>query len=187
VCAYLTPAAPESMYFGRPYEVGSADFSVQEAPAAPVSNQQVVIPAAPEAPMPPTLSGVSMSNSRFRVARGRAHNARRAPVGTKFRFAVSTPATVTIAITRLLPGVLRGRSCEPRRAAAVAVHARQCNRSVAVGSIVLPRAVGGGGVIPFSGVVGHGELAAGSYSAAVTANNANGRSGLVTLWFSVVP
>jgi hypothetical protein len=187
VCAYLTPAATENMYFGRPYEVGSTDFSVKEAPAAPASNQQVVIPAAPEAPPPPTLSGVSMSNSRFRVARGRAHSARRAPVGTKFRFAVSTPATVTITITRLRPGVLRGRSCEPLRAAAVPVHARRCNRSVAVGSMVLPRAVGGSGVIPFSGVVGHRELPPGSYSAGVTAKNANGRSGLVTLRFSVVP
>jgi hypothetical protein len=185
VCAYLTPAPTENKYFGRPYEVSSADFSVQAAPAA-VSNQQVVIPA-PEAPPLPTLSGVSMSNSRFRVAGSRAHSARRTPVGTKFRFAVSTPATVTIAITRLLPGVLRGRGCEPLRAAAVAVHVRRCNRRVAVGSIVLPRPVGGSGVIPFSGVVGHSKLAAGSYSAAVTAKNANGRSGLVTLRFSVVP
>ncbi len=182
VCASLTPAPTENMYFGRPYEVGSADFSVQAAPAAPVSNQQV----APEAPPPPTLSGVSMSNSRFRVARSRAHSARRTPVGTKFRFTVSTPATVTIAITRLLPGVLRGRSCEPLRAAVVAVHVRRCNRSVAVDSIVLPRAVGGSGVIPFSGVVGHRRLAAGPYSAAVTASNASGRTGLVTMRFSVV-
>jgi hypothetical protein len=172
------------MYFGRPYEVGSADFSVQEAPVAPGSGQQVVIP---ETPLPPRLSGVSMSNSRFRVARSRVHSARRTPVGAKFRFAVSTPATVTIAITRLLPGVLRGRNCEPSQTAAVSVHARRCNRSVTVGSLVLPRAAVGSGVISFSGVVGHRQLAPGSYSAAVAANNANGHSGLVAMRFSIVP
>jgi hypothetical protein len=184
VCAYLTPAATENMYFARPYEVGSADFFVQEAPAS-LSNQQVVIPAASEAPPSPKLGHVSISNSRFRVARAGVHSTRRTPVGTKFRFAVSTPATVTIAISRLLPGVVLGRRCAPLLAAAVSVHARRCNGSVAVGSIILSRAFRGGTVIPFSGVVGHRKLAAGSYSAAVTATNANGRSGLVTLRFSV--
>ncbi len=184
VCAYLTPAPTEEMYFGRPYEVGSVDFSVQEPPAA-APGQRVTGPTAPEAP--PTLSGVSMSNRRFRVAPGRTHGVRRAPVGTTFRFAVSAPATVTIAIARLLPGVLRGGVCAPLRAAAVTAHARRCNRSVAVGSIVRALAAGGEGLSPFSGVVGHSELAAGSYSAEVTAHNADGRSGSASLRFSVTP
>jgi hypothetical protein len=184
VCAYLIPAPTEKMYFRRPYEIGSADFSVQEAPAAPVSDKQVIIPAPPKV-SPPSLSGVGMSNDRFRVA-GRAYSTRRTPVGTKFRFAVSAPATVTIAITRLLPGVLRGRSCEVLRGAHVAVRARRCNRGVAVGSIVRRRAAGDG-VIQFSGVLGHGELVAGLYSAVVTARTDTGRSAPVELRFSVAP
>ncbi len=102
VCAYLTPAASEKMYYGRPYEVGSADFSVQEVPVEPVSAQQAF--TAPTFPAPPPgLSGVSMSHSHFRVAPGRAHPTKR-EVGTMFRFGLSEAATVTIGITRLLPG-----------------------------------------------------------------------------------
>jgi hypothetical protein len=179
VCAYLTPASTEKMFFGRPYEVASADFAVQEALAKPVSEPQAYNPP------PPTLSGVRMVNSRFRAARSRALLVRPAPAGTTFRFAVSESATITVAITRLLLGVVRGHGCVPLRSAALTAHARRCDRAVAVGSIVHPGAVAGPGSIRFSGVVGHGRLVPGSYSAALTAHNANGNSGSVTLRFSV--
>ncbi len=182
VCAYLTAAPTEKMYFERPYEVGSADFSVQETPVAPASAQQVT-PLVPEVQPAPSLSRVSLSNSHFHVARGRPRATRGAAVGTTFRFDLSETATVTIGITRLLPG---GRICEPPRTAAIRTHARRCDRSVAAGSIVR-QLTAGGDAVPFNGVIGHRELVAGSYDATVTAHNADGRSRSVTLRFSVAP
>jgi hypothetical protein len=182
VCAYLTPAPTEKMYSGRPYEVGSADFSVQETPVASASAQQVA-PLVPEVQPAPSLSGVSISNSHFHVARGGVRATRGAAMGTTFRFDLSETATVTVAITRLLPG---GRSCEPLRTAAIRTHARRCNRSVAVGSI-LRQLTAGSDAIPFNGVIGHRELVAGSYDATISAHNTNGHSGPVTLHLSIAP
>jgi hypothetical protein len=182
VCAYLVPAPNEKMNFWRPYEVGSYDLSVEEAQVAPAQNAQIVIPAS----LPPALSAVSMSNSRFRVASGRAHAAGHAPIGTTFRFAVSASATVTITIKRLLPGVMRGHSCVPSATAGPA-DTRRCTRSVSVGSIARSLALAGDHSIPFRGVVGHGKLLAGSYVASITANNDNGRSEPVSMPFTIAP
>lgn len=177
VCAYLTPASTEKMHYWRPYEVGSADFSAQET--QPTSAQPTFTAPTPEVPPPPRLSEVRLSSSHFRVAR----NIKRAAIRTTFRFDVSEAATVTIGITRLLPG---GRNCTSLRAATVGTHAQRCNRSIAVGSIIR-QLKAGGGAIPFSGLIGRRKLVAGSYSAAITAHNANGRSMSVTLRFSIAP
>ncbi|MFZ1925660.1 MAG: hypothetical protein WAU42_05915, partial [Solirubrobacteraceae bacterium] len=59
-------------------------------------------------------------------------------------------------------------------------------RNVAVGSI-LRQLTAGSDAIPFSGFIGHHALVAGSYSATLTAHNANGRSRSVTLRFSIAP
>src|SRR5262249_21879487 len=62
----------------------------------------------------PTLrmTAVRMTNRRFRVGRtATAIAARRAPVGTSFRFRLSAPAGVQITFTRTAPGLRRGRSC----------------------------------------------------------------------------
>jgi len=180
-CAYITPATTERMYSWRPYEVGSADFSVQQLPSSPEQG----LPVVPQAPQPPTLSSVRITNNRFRVATGVARSARRAPPGTTFRFAVSAPATVTIAIAHLLPGLMRRGICTNLPTAMVRGRARRCTRSVAVGSIVRPRVAKGIGAIPFGGVVGQRKLAHGSYAAALTAENGSGRSGSVRLQFSI--
>jgi hypothetical protein len=178
MCAYLTPSPTEKMHYGRPYEVGSADFSVLETPLELASIEQASTALAPKAP--PKLSGMRMRNSRFHVVRGRAHAIKRTAQGTTFRFGLSEAATVTIGIARLLPG----RLCTPPRAAAVGAHAQRCRRSIAIGSIVR-KLTAGVGAIPFGGVIGHRELVAGSYSATVTADNANGHSSSITLRFSV--
>ena len=90
VCAYLTPATSEKMYYGRPYEVGSADFSVQEVPVEPASAQQAF--TAPTFPAPPPgLSGVSMSHSHFRVAAGMStpHQANGRSRSVTLRFSIA--------------------------------------------------------------------------------------------------
>jgi hypothetical protein len=180
-CAYITPVSTERMYSWRPYEVGGADFSLQELPPSPEQGP----PAVPQPPQLPTLSSVRMTNTRFRVATGVARSARRAPPGTTFRFAVSASATVTIAIARLLPGLMREGICTNLPSTAVPGRARRCTRSIAVGSIVRPRVSAGMGAVPFTGVVGQRKLAAGSYAAALAAANSSGRSGSVRLQFNV--
>lgn len=176
VCASLTPASTERMRFARPYAVGSADFSVSGDEEAP--NPHAIV-------LPPTLSAASMSRSRFRVAHGSAHGPRSVRVGTAFNFELSAPATVTIAITRLLAGSWLGQRCVPLRAGVVPTRARRCSRPVGIGSIVRPAAAGED-TIRFGGRMGHQELAPGSYIAQVTAQNANGSSASIGLRFSVV-
>jgi hypothetical protein len=185
VCAYLTPESTAGMYYRRPYEVGRAAFSVVETQSTDDSAQDLVAPAAAR---PPVLSAVAMSNRHFRVASDGAHRAQSAgnvPLGTKFRFAVSAPATVTIAISRLLPGVRQGRGCIRLRAGVEGSHERRCAYSTEIGSVLRPLPLGGTGAISFKGIVNHRRLPAGTYSATVTAGNPNGRSNAVELRFSV--
>lgn len=177
VCAYLTPAPTEKMYSGRPYEVGSLNFSVQEAPVTRFAAQRT---SKPEALPAPRLDWVKMSNRRFRVASGRAHASKDAPMGTIFRFGLSETATVRIEITRLTPG---RRVCDSPRTPA-RIRSPGCDHAVAAGSIV--RHLGAGGdAIPFDGFIGHRRLRSGSYRAIFTAHNGNGDSRSVTLQFNV--
>lgn len=157
VCAYLTPTPTPTMYFSRPYEVGRADF-ISDMPPASAFTEQVVIPAAER---PPTLSGVTINHRRFHAARGAAGGSGGAPRGTKFRFSLSSRATVTIVISRGLPGKLHR-----------------------VGSIVR-RAGQGSNAVAFDGFVARRKLAPGTYTAAITARNSVGRSNSVVLRFSV--
>jgi hypothetical protein len=183
-CAYLTPEPTETMYFGRPYEVGSVDFSTQEALVKLAAGQ----PAGAPAPTPaPTLSDVGVTNSRFRAASSRANLARRAPRGTAFRFAVSEPSIVTIAIDRVLPGAVRGHACVLVTAARRKEHPERCNRIIAVGSITHRQPTAGAGAVSFSGLLGKRKLATGFYVGSVSAHNASGRSGSVAVRFSVAP
>ena len=181
ICAFLSPTPTALMYLKRPYEVGSIDFSVQ--PPALEAPRPANQPRA-EAPRP-ALSGVGISNRLFRVGVGGSRRTARVPTGTTVRFSLSQPATVTIAIARLLPGVAHGRDCEPTRAGGVPARARRCTRSVAVDPSVVVQEAAGHDAIPFSGVLGRTRLVAGYYRALVTADNANGRSAPVQLRFDV--
>jgi hypothetical protein len=184
-CAYLAPGSTEKMFFWRPYEVGVTDFVIQEEPVkpAPVEPPAFIAPS-PAGPPSPMLSGATIAHSSFRVARPRPHLASHTPVGTAFRFALSEPSTITITITRVLPGMMSGHRCVPPSAVA-ATHARRCDHGVLVGSIVRSVAATGSASIRFSGLLGHGGLAPGAYVATLAAHNANGDSGPVTLKFSV--
>jgi hypothetical protein len=181
VCAYLVPESSTGMFYWRPYEVGRADFAVANTQAVDYTEQD----PAPTAARPPVLSAVAMSNTRFRVASGGAHSASGVPLGTKFRFAVSAPATMTIAISRLLPGVRQGRRCTRRETGGETSNERRCVRSFGIGSIVRRLPVGGRAAIVFQGIVNKRRLVPGAYSATVTANNRHGRSSSVGLRFSV--
>ena len=64
----------------------------------------------PPSATPPRITGAGLTNKRFRVGRkSTAISARRAPVGTSFRFTLSARATVQVTITRSATG-LRARA-----------------------------------------------------------------------------
>jgi hypothetical protein len=120
----------------------------------------------------PVVSDVGLTRSRFAVAS--ASTALIATTrGTAFRFSLSEPATVTIAIEARVSGRRVSRRC---RAATRRLRARpRCARYLARASLV--RVLGAGvRSIPFSGRLGRRPLAPGSYRATITARDAAGNA-----------
>jgi len=110
---------------------------------------------------------------------------RRIHSGTAFRFRLSEPATVRIAIDRAGRGRKRGKRClKPSRGLQ---HARRCTRYVAVGSLTRRGLKAGRHRIPFSGRIGRRALRPGPYRARLTATDLSGnRSRTRKLRFRVV-
>jgi hypothetical protein len=141
----------------------------------------------PHGLLPPTLGSVSVTNKRFRVAkRSTAILARKAPLGTIFRFTLSAPAKVTIAITRTAPGLRRGHRCLAPTAKLRRRHARHCTRTITVGTLTRSREPAGRDRIPFSGCIGNRPLSPRAYNAVLRASNAAGRSKPVRVSFIIV-
>jgi hypothetical protein len=132
----------------------------------------------------PGLTNVSETNSRFRVGRKATPvTARRAPVGTTFRFALDQPASVSIEIAQSLPGRRSGRRCvKPTRRNA---RKRRCTRLVKRGTLKRTGKAGANSVA-FSGRIGRKALKPGSYRATFTATAAGLSSKPVALKFRVV-
>jgi hypothetical protein len=136
---------------------------------------------------PPVISHASESHSAWRVASGASRKARRrrAPVGTSFAFTLDQAATVTVELTRQLPGRWLGGACvalnRHNRGAAA------CTRAVGKGGLVWAGHTGTNAV-PFAGrVPGMKLLAPGSYVATIIAHNAAGQaSNAVGLEFTIL-
>ncbi len=134
------------------------------------------------------LTDVSVKPARFRVAKGRtaisALRRRAVPRGTTFRYTLSEPATVKIAIKRKQAGRRKGGKCvRPTRALR---RARRCTRLVAKGTLSRNSKLGANSV-RFTGRIGRRKLAAGKFAAIVTAiDSAGNRSNPRTLAFTVV-
>jgi hypothetical protein len=136
---------------------------------------------------PPTLTLVSLTNKRFRVAkRTTAILARKAPLGTTFRFTLSAPAKLTITVTRTAPGLRRGHSCLAPTARLKHKHAKRCTRTLTVGTLTRSSEPKGADRIPFSGRIGRRALSPRGYNAVLAASNAAGRSHPVTLSLIIV-
>ncbi len=135
-----------------------------------------------------TITSASVTNKRFRVGKqATAISARKAPRGTKFRFTLSAPAKLRIAITRSLPGLRHGHSCVAPSARLRRAHAKRCTRTLAVGTLTRAHEANGAGSIVFSGRIGRRALHAGTYRATLTARNEEeGPSQPVTLSFTVL-
>jgi hypothetical protein len=162
--------------------VASAAGTVVIAPATVTPPPPVVT----EGPPPPTLTGVSLSNLRFRVGgQATAISAASTPLGTSFRFTLSDAARLEVAIVRLTPGLRRGRSCVAPNATLEREHTKGCMRTLSVGRLVRVSEPEGHDSIAFSGRIGRRALSPAKYDAVLTASNAGGLSKPATLRFTI--
>jgi hypothetical protein len=160
-----------------------------DAPAVPPA----AAGAAPVAPAvsdlsAPVLQSLTVANKRFAVGSEQtalsAAKRRRAPRGTTFRYSLSEPATVRIAIERARPGRRVGSVC--RRATRKLRKKRRCTRFVASGTLTR-RAASGTNSTRFSGRLGSKALRPGRYRASVSATDrARNRSRARRVSFNVV-
>jgi len=138
------------------------------------------------APVPPTLSGVSQSNRRWRAGGALASlSRRRAPLGTTFSFGLDQAATVTTTFTQSVGGrKVKGR-CVPRTRRNRHRHA--CKRTLTRGVLTF---AGHAGLdkIAFQGRLSSGRrLKPGTYAVLIAARNAAGQSSAVQkLTFTIV-
>jgi hypothetical protein len=147
----------------------------------------IVVPAAPTQKQRPTIKAARLTNKRFRVAaKATAISARKAPLGTTFRFTLSAAAKLQIVITRSAPGLRHGHSCLAPTAKLKRTHAKHCTRTLTVGTLTRSNEPKGADSIPFSGRIGHRALSPRAYHAVLSASDAGGRSKPVTLAFIVV-
>lgn len=136
----------------------------------------------------PLLSSVSLSRKVFAVGANptavAARKRKRAAAGTTFRYTLSKPAEVAIAIAKRLSGRRKGNRCvKPSRKLR---KARRCTRVSGIGT--LRRASKQGrNLVAFSGRIGNRALTPGRYQATLTATDAAGnRSQAKVLSFKVV-
>lgn len=137
-------------------------------------------------PKAPVLSRVSMTHRRFRVGPKRtAVTARRAKVGTTFRFTISDVATVTIRIDRLKKGRRSGTRCV-KPTLRLRRH-KACTRAQLKGRLTRRALAAGAHRVAFSGRIGRRRLAVGRYRATLTATGTTGlQSTSRTLAFRIV-
>jgi glucose/arabinose dehydrogenase len=122
----------------------------------------------------PSLTRVAMLRRLFAVARRATSLVARGAArrGTAFRYTLSEPARVTIAIDRLAPGRRVGSRC------LAATRARRqrprCTRALRRGTLVRTGVAAGRHSTPFSGRLGRRSLAVGRYRATLRATDAAG-------------
>lgn len=134
----------------------------------------------------PTVTGLTVSHKRFKLAQGRTARlvrATRAVRGTTFRFVLSEAARTTIAVARTRSGRRSGTRCvAPRKGLK-----RRCTRVTNVLTLTRTKARKGANSVMFTGRVAKVALAPGSYRATVRATDAAGnRSTARTVGFTVV-
>jgi hypothetical protein len=193
VSGTLSKLQPQTTYHFRIVAINAAGTVVGadqtvttgKAAALPQPRKKAVKPAVP------TLKSVGLTNARFRVGRAATAisaklSARRVPVGTRFRFRLSTTSSVKISINRLASGLRKGRRCVAPSKRLRRAHAKRCTRRLSAGALTRAKVRQGAAAIAFSGRIGRRALAPGSYEALLSASNASGRSRTFSLRFTVV-
>jgi hypothetical protein len=186
------------------------------APDGTAASPDATFTTAGTAPvLPPILSDVRLSRTRFRVGphmtaiaassyepvpgqpttTRKPKRKKRAPAGSEFQFTLSDLASVRIEITGKVKGLRRGRRCVVPRATTRHGNrkrshhtkpAKACVTSVSMRPLTRAKVPRGDITIPFSGRIGAKALRPGTYSARLTASNAGGTTAPVKLTFTVV-
>lgn len=173
----VSPGANTLAHFVRELPPAAPSGTPPEAPAdeSPVPAQPAGEPVAD----PPHGDDVAPVVSRLAASRRRAR-------GATFRFELSEPATVTVAIDRRLPGRRSGRTC--RRPSARLRRRAACVRFVPVAGTLTHAGAAGPSRLPFTGRLRGRVLRAGAYRARLTATDAAGnRSAPVAVGFRIAP
>jgi hypothetical protein len=141
-------------------------------------------------PTAPRITGARLTHKRFRVSkRATAISARAtrrpAPLGTSFRFTLTSAATVRIAIAHTVGGLRKGRSCVAPTATLKRAHAHACGRTVTLGTLTRRNQPASSRSVAFSGRIGRTVLKPGRYVATIAATNAGGSATPVRLVFTV--
>ncbi|HEX8207958.1 MAG TPA: hypothetical protein VF587_17975 [Solirubrobacteraceae bacterium] len=133
----------------------------------------------------PALTGVSLTNRVFAVARGRTPVAAAAKRGTRVRYSLSEPATVTFAFSRARAGRRVGGRC--RKATRSNRRRKRCTRFVRAGRTIRRTSPVGRSTLRFTGRIGRRALRRGRYRMAVRAADAAGnRSSARRVRFRIV-
>ena len=132
----------------------------------------------------PVLSGLTMTNRRFKVGKGATAISAATKIGTTFRFSVTEAGTASLVIARADKGRKKGKSCV--KPTAKLKKAAKCTRYVKVGTLKRKTTVGVNRVA-FTGRIGTKALKAAKYRLTVTAVDAAGnKSGASRTTFTVV-
>jgi hypothetical protein len=188
VTAALSKLQAQKLYHFRVVASNAAGTSVGGDQTFTTAKAPVAVTIKKTAPVVRlALRSVTVTNKRFRVGTSStAISARRAPIGTRFRFNLSAPAQVRIAITRLARGLRRGRSCVAPTSRLRRAHAKPCLRRVTVGTLTRSGLRKGVNSIAFSGRIGRRPLAPRAYRAILTATSSGKRSAPSAVEFFVV-
>lgn len=141
----------------------------------------------------PIISHARLRNRHFRalkrLARMDAKRVAPAPLGTRLDFTLSTHASLTITITRTLPGLHHRSRCVTPTTTLKHHHAKRCTRTLTAGTETPIAASAGADTLPFDGRIGASALPLppGAYTATLSASNASGRSQPLTLPFTILP
>jgi hypothetical protein len=168
----------------------------------PVTNQQQS-PVVSQSPAPavdttkPVVTGFAAVPSAFAVGKKGTALAAKVHRGTTFRFRLSEPASVAIAIARQIPGLRKGASCVPATAKLTAAILRKsgkrglararCKAFKQVGTLTRT-GTAGDNTVAFTGKLGRRALGVGRYRATLVATDAARNSSLPAVAsFRIVP
>jgi sugar lactone lactonase YvrE len=130
------------------------------------------------------LTNVSQSHRRWRRGNAAPHIASlRAPVGTRFRFALNEPAQVRFVFKQLLPGRRAGGRCVAPTLTNLSKP--KCTRAVTRGTLSFAAGAGAYNVRFQGRLSKHKRLPIGRYALAIAATNAAGQRVTARLTFTV--
>jgi streptogramin lyase len=169
----------DTVTYGPQKVTASATSAAVTVLAPPVVNSKAAVP--------PVLSGVAESASRWREGSRMAVLSRRhrPPVGSTFKFTLSEPASVQVTFTQVVSGrKVKKRCVAPTHGNA---HRRPCPRTVVRGMLALAAHAGSDRIV-FQGRLSRSrKLAPGGYTVTFVAVNAAGqRSQPRSLRFTIV-